>query len=77
MMKLGDERQARFWLSSIQVLELTGAKTRSKQIKVLDFMGYNYRVRPDGSFVVPSDQFSEQQSYKPLKEYKLDFSALG
>jgi len=78
MMKLGDERQARFWLSSIQVLELTGAKTQSKQKRVLDFMGYSYRVRPDGSLVVPSDQFSEStQGYKPLKEYKMDFAALG
>jgi hypothetical protein len=67
----------KFWLSPNEVTELTGAKSRSKQLKVLDFMGYSYRVRPDGSFVVPVEQFSEQQSYKPLKEYKLDFSALG
>jgi|TARA_B110000285_G_scaffold199395_1_gene232537 hypothetical protein len=67
----------KFWLSPNEVTELTGAKSRSKQLKVLDFMGYSYRVRPDGSFVVPVEQFSEQQSYKPLKEYKLDFAALG
>jgi len=63
----------KFWLSANDVQELTGAKSRSKQLKVLDFMGYSYRIRPDGSFVVPVEQFHEP---KP-KEYKMDFAALG
>ena len=63
----------KFWLSANDVQELTGVKSRSKQLKVLDFMGYSYRIRPDGSFVVPVEQFHEP---KP-KEYKMDFAALG
>ena len=63
----------KFWLSSPEVEELTLAKSRSKQMKVLDYMGYSYRIRPDGSFVVPVEQFHEP---KP-KEYKMDFAALG
>jgi len=52
---------------------LTAAKSRSKQLKVLDFMGYSYRIRPDGSFVVPVEQFQEPQ----LKAYTMDFASLG
>tara|TARA_R110000803_G_scaffold30623_1_gene68949 strand:- start:1353 stop:1556 length:204 start_codon:yes stop_codon:yes gene_type:complete len=63
----------KFWLSSKDVEELTGAKSRSKQMKVLDFMGYSYRIRPDGSFVVPVEQFQEPKR----KEYTMDFASLG
>jgi hypothetical protein len=63
----------KFWLSAKDVEELTGAKARSKQQRVLDFMGYGYNIRPDGSFVVPIEQFLEAKQ----KEYKMDFSALG
>jgi len=63
----------KFWLSANDVEELTAAKSRSKQLKVLDFMGYSYRIRPDGSFVVPVEQFQEPQ----LKAYTMDFASLG
>jgi hypothetical protein len=63
----------KFWLSPNEVTELTGAKSRSKQLKVLDFMGYQVRIRPDGSFIVPIEQFQEPQQ----KSYTMDFAALG
>tara|TARA_B100000795_G_scaffold167419_1_gene126013 strand:+ start:1780 stop:1980 length:201 start_codon:yes stop_codon:yes gene_type:complete len=63
----------KFWLSANDVEELTAAKSRSKQLKVLDFMGYSYRIRPDGSFVVPVEQFQEPQQ----KSYTMDFASLG
>ena len=63
----------KFWLSSREVEELTLAKSRTKQMKVLDYMGYSYRIRPDGSFVVPVEQFQEPQK----KSYTMDFASIG
>ena len=63
----------KFWLSTNEVIELTGAKSRSKQLKVLEHLGYSYRVRPDGTFIVPVEQFTVQKQ----TEYAMDFSALG
>ena len=63
----------KFWLSTTEVIELTGAKSRAKQLKVLEHLGYSYRVRPDGTFIVPVEQFTVPKQ----KEYTMDFSALG
>ena len=63
----------KFWLSANDVEELTAAKSRSKQIKVLDCMGYTYRIRPDGSFVVPVEQFQEPRQ----KSYTMDLKSIG
>lgn len=63
----------KFWLSTAEVIELTGAKSRSKQLKVLEHLGYSYRTRPDGTFIVPVEQFTIPK----IKEYAMDFSTLG
>ena len=63
----------KFWLSTLEVIELTGAKSRAKQLKVLEHLGYSYRVRPDGTFIVPVEQFTMPKQ----KEYAMDFNALG
>ena len=63
----------KFWLSTTEVIELTGAKSRAKQLKVLEHLGYSYRVRPDGTFIVPVEQFTMTKQ----KEYVMDFNALG
>jgi len=63
----------KFWLSTTEVIELTGAKSRAKQLKVLEHLGYSYRVRPDGTFIVPVEQFTMTKQ----KEYAMDFNALG
>ena len=64
------------WLSDIDVQQLTGKVRRSAQLRVLKELGYSVRHRPDGSFIVPTQQFIETGS-KPDQLYKMDFSGLG
>ena len=72
------DRLNKFWLSTEEIEDLTGAKTRKKQAKVLKCLGYNYKVRPDASIVVPVDQFQEHRTgLAPEKEYIMDFGALN
>jgi hypothetical protein len=66
----------KLWLSPLEIEELTGAKTKSKQAKVLTFLGYTYRVRPDASIVVPTEQFLGSEARLATKDYKMDFAAL-
>lgn len=45
------------YLSEQEVKELTGKQKESYQKRELDALGYEYRTRTDGSFVVPRAQF--------------------
>jgi hypothetical protein len=67
----------KYWLTEEEVRELTKKVKPSYQMSVLKEMGYTIRLRPDGTFVVPTDQFKTQETEKPSKEFELDFSALG
>ena len=67
----------KYWLSDDEVSELTKRTKPSAQRKVLDAMGYRYRQRPDGSFIVPTSQFMNDQNRIQSKNISLDFSSLG
>lgn len=64
----------RFWLSEQEVAELTGKVRPSAQLRVLEKMGYAVVHRPDGTFVVPVDQFLSSGTTDNQKEWTLDFS---
>lgn len=64
-----------FWLTEQQVQELTNRVRPSAQLRVLAAMGYSVRLRPDGTFVVPTDQFRADDK-KPAT-YQLNFEGLG
>jgi hypothetical protein len=63
------------WLTKTQVQELTQRQQPAAQKKVLAEMGYTIRPRPDGSFIVPTQQFLTDSNTDNQPEYKLDFSA--
>lgn len=64
-----------YWLTDEQVRALTKKRSRPAQLRVLRELGYSYRVRPDGSFIVPTDQFAAPG--ERAATYRLDFSGLG
>ena len=67
-----------YWLTDEQVRDLTGKVRPSAQLRVLDAMGYSVKMRPDGTFVVPTDQFQPPaESSAQNNTYTLDFSELG
>ena len=67
------------WLGDKEVQKLTGMTMPSAQMRVLDTMGYTYRMRPNGTFIVPvigniiptPNPTGGQET-----EYKMDFSSL-
>ena len=64
------------WLSDTEVQQLTGRVQRQAQLRVLKELGYSVRYRPDGSFIVPTNQFFDGGS-RAEQEWKMDFSGLG
>lgn len=64
-----------YWLTEQQVQELTNKVRPSAQLRVLAAMGYAVKLRPDGTFVVPTDQFQTVDN-KPAT-YQLNFEGLG
>ena len=68
----------KFWLSDQEVQELTGMIMPSHQMRVLDQLGYTYRLRSDNSFIVPifGNFISDQLPTKKDEKYELDFSSL-
>jgi len=46
-----------FILDDAQIEQLTQRKRRPAQRRVLDAIGVSYRVRPDGSIVIFTEQF--------------------
>ena len=69
----------KLWLSDEEVRELTKRDQPKSQMRVLDTLGYTYRMRSDNSFIVPvygnfiSDQIPAKQDIK----HEMDFSSLG
>lgn len=65
------------WLSKKEVEELTGKIRPSAQLRQLKSLEMMHRVhfRTDGSFVVMREKL--EQTSKPPKEYKMDFSGFG
>ena len=64
------------WLTETEIRSLTNKVQIPAQLRVIKKLGYSVRPRPDGSFIVPRDQF--YTASKPQdKDYKMDFSALG
>ena len=47
-----DEKDVGAFLTQAHLEELTGKKRRTEQIEVLNFMGFKYLTRPDGSLIV-------------------------
>ncbi len=39
-------------LTNTELIELTGRRVKSAQVRVLRFMGIEHKIRPDGSVVV-------------------------
>lgn len=39
-------------LTNTELVELTGRRVKSAQVRVLRFMGIEHKIRPDGSVVV-------------------------
>ncbi len=39
-------------LTHTELIELTGRRVKSAQVRVLRFMGIDHKIRPDGSVVV-------------------------
>ena len=66
----------KLWLSEQEVIELTKKKTRPAQLRVLKSMGYSVRMRPDNSFIVPTDQFQAGPENQPSTP-AFNFSALN
>ena len=68
----------KLWLSEEEVQELTGMKLPKSQMRVLDQLGYTYRMRADNSFIVPvfGNFINDQLPTKQDDKYKLDFSSL-
>ena len=68
----------KLWLSDREVRELTGMSMPSAQMRVLDQLGYTYRMRSDNSFIVPvfGNFITDQLPTKQDDTYKLDFSSL-
>jgi hypothetical protein len=67
----------RYWLTDAEVSALTRKQRPAAQRRVLDAMGYTYRLRPDGTFIVPVDQFLPTDGAQGNTEFNLDFSGLG
>ena len=68
----------KLWLSEKEVRELTGMKMPSAQMRVLDELGYTYRMRSDNSFIVPifGNFINDQIPTKQDDKYELDFSSI-
>ena len=68
----------KLWLSDQEVQELTGMIKPKSQMRVLDQLGYSYRLRSNNSFIVPifGNFISDQIPTKQDDKYKLDFSSL-
>ncbi len=68
----------KLWLSDDEVRQLTRMSIPSAQMRVLDQLGYTYRMRADNSFIVPvfGNFISDQLPTKQDEKYELDFSSL-
>lgn len=66
------------WLSEDEVRELTGMQKPKSQMRVLDTLGYTYRMRSDNSFIVPvfGNFISDQIPAKQDTKHEMDFSSL-
>lgn len=63
------------WLTSDQLIELTGFTQRAKQLAALAELGVKFRRRPaDGFPLVESYQFRESPTKQ--QKVKLDFSSV-
>lgn len=69
----------KLWLSDEQVRELTGMQQPKSQMRVLDTLGYKYKMRSDNSFIVPvfGNFISDQIPTKQDTKHEMDFSSLG
>ena len=66
------------WLSEDEVRELTGMQKPKSQMRVLDTLGYRYRERGDGTFIVPIyNNIIDQLPQKQHAEYPMDFSCIN
>ena len=68
----------KLWLSDQEVQELTRKIKPTSQMRVLDQLGYTYRLRSDKSFIVPvfGNFISDELPTKQNDKYELDFSTL-
>ena len=68
----------KLWLSDQEVQELTGMIKPKSQMRVLDQLGYTYRLRSNNSFIVPvfGNFISDQLPTTKDEKYELDFSSL-
>ena len=62
-------------LSKEEVIELTDREKPCAQKRQLDSLGYEYRTRTDGSFVVPRAQFMQNSEAPAPKRHKMNIKA--
>ena len=69
---------SKLWLTTQEVIELTGRVRPAAQIKQLKSLGYEVRHRADGTFVVPTFQFQiSVQGQINQQQSILDLGALN
>lgn len=58
------------FLTPEELVKLTGRHRRDSQVRALNFMGIEHRIRPDGKVVVLRRHVEEMLGLKPDKEVK-------
>ena len=62
------------FLSNQELVELTGKVRPSAQVKVLNFMGIPYKLRPDGTPAVVRYQFETKKEEPASPRLRLSFA---